>query len=144
MPADTEGAKRHQKPGEPMPLQEARALISGLRDLELQTIVTTRMVPTIYKLGIALTGVFVLYCVMSAFDHSVWAGVAWLVLFGPATFVALLVTLRISLEVILVLFRLAFSLERIEPLVHKIAGQTDEIATDLPRIQFWKTKKRDA
>lgn len=119
-------------------------LLSGLFDLDFQTIVTTRMVPTIYRLGILLSGIFTLYCIVSGFSHSLMAGTAWLVLFGPALFIASLVTLRIGLEVILVLFRLAVTVENMDGVVNKIAGQTDEIVTDLPRIQFWKSWKRGA
>lgn len=125
------------------PLAQAKGLVAGLFDWEFQTIVTTRMVPTIYGLGVVLTVLFTAYLIVTAFQSSLLSGFAWLLLFGPAVLIAILVVLRISLEVILVLFRLAFLVENMEPLIHKISGQTDEIVTDLPRIQFWKSRKRD-
>lgn len=122
--------------------QQARELGQGLFDLDFQTIVTTRMVPTIYSLGILLTAVLTIYGIVTAFERSWPIGLSWLLLFGPALFLACLVSLRIALEVILVLFRLLVVVENLEPVVHKISGQTDEIATDLPRIQFWKSWRR--
>ena len=56
--------------------------------------------------------------------------------------VAVAVILRISLEFILTLFRLAVAVEDLEQSVQGIAGRTHEIAHDLPRIQFWKPRRR--
>ncbi len=121
---------------------QARELLHGLFDLQFRSILTTRMVPTIYTLGILLSGLLTIYSVISAFERSWQSGIGWLLVFGPALFIACLVILRISLEVILVLFRLLVVVENLEPVVHKISGQTDEIVTDLPRIQFWKNWRR--
>ena len=119
-----------------------RELAQGLFDLQFQSIITTRMVPTIYMLGLILAAVLTLAFVIRSFHESLLYGLMWLLLFGPALFVAVAVILRISLEFILTLFRLAVAVEDLEQSVQGIAGRTHEIAHDLPRIQFWKPRRR--
>lgn len=123
-------------------VDDYRELAHGLFDLQFQSIITTRMVPTIYALGLILAAVLTLAFVIRGFHESLLYGLMWLLLFGPALFVAVAVTLRISLEFILTLFRLAVAVEDLEESVQGIAGRTHEIAHDLPRIQFWKPRRR--
>ena len=42
----------------------------------------------------------------------------------------------------LAIFRLVVHVERLDEIAHRIHGQTEEIAEDLPRIQFWRAFTR--
>lgn len=119
------------------------ALRDGLSDLEFNRIVTTQLLPSIYKLGIALIGLLVAHQVLQGWRSSILLGISWLLVFGPALFLACLTVWRITLEVILVLFRLLDIVENLQPVIHEISGHADEIVTDLPRIKFWKSWRRD-
>jgi hypothetical protein len=122
--------------------QDGQSLLSGLFDLQFQTIVTTQMLPAIYGLAIALAGVASLYFVFWGFGHSWWMGTAWLLLFGPALFLAVIIAIRVTLEFVLTVFRIALFLETLGTQIDSIAAQTEEISDDLPRIQFWRSRRK--
>ena len=52
------------------------------------------------------------------------------------------VTLRVMLEFVLTVFRIAFFLEALGGQIESIAGQTEDIHQDLPRIRFWRRSAR--
>lgn len=72
-----------------------------------------------------------------AFEQSLISGLVWPGLLGPAMFLALIVTIRVLLEFVLTVFRIAFFLESLGGQVESIAGQAEDIHEDLPRIRFW-------
>jgi hypothetical protein len=82
-------------------------LLAGL----FATVITTQMVPTIYTLGQLLSGIATVYAIFWAFQQSLISGFVWLVLLGPAMFLALIVSIRVVLEFVLTVFRIAFFLE---------------------------------
>lgn len=124
------------------PVAQARRLLRGLADLQFREMVTPRMLPTIYGAGLVLAALLTLYLVAVAFRDSWGEGMAWLLLLGPAVFISLVGALRIGLEFLLAIFRLALHVERLDDIAHRIHGQTEEIAEDLPRIQFWRAFSR--
>ena len=113
-----------------------RALMVGflrdLLDLQLTAQLATRMMPVVYALGIALAALFTGYLVYRGFRNSVWEGVAWLLLLGPAAFLGLVTALRIVLEFVLAVFRIAWHIEH-------VAGSTQELSHNMPRFGFWRT-----
>lgn len=121
---------------------EAQRFVAGLFDFQFREMVTTRMLPTIYALGILLGLLLTLYLVVQAFQTSLLKGLVWVLLLGPAVFLALVAALRIGLEFLLAIFRLVLHVERLDEIAHRIQGQTEEIATDLPRIRFWRSFTR--
>lgn len=102
-----------------------------LFDLQMRTVLTTRMLPVIYGLGIGFSACLAVYLTVMAFAERWYAGVFWLVLAGPLTFLVAVTALRVVLEFVLSVFRVAVHVEA-------VVAQTREIADDLPRIQFWK------
>ncbi|WP_293624975.1 DUF4282 domain-containing protein [Salinisphaera sp.] len=118
------------------------SLITGLFDRRFTTVITTQMVPTIYTLGQLLSGMATVYVIFWAFQQSWISGLAWLCLLGPAMFLALVVTIRVMLEFVLTVFRIAFFLEALGGQIESIAGQTEDIHQDLPRIRFWRRSAR--
>ncbi len=121
---------------------DARRFVAGLSDFQFRSMVTPRMLPTIYLLGIVLSAILTLYLIASGFRSSALLGVLWLIVLGPATFLALVAALRIGMEFLLAIFRLVVHVERLDDVAHRIQGQTEEIAEDLPRIQFWRAFTR--
>ncbi|MBO9470022.1 DUF4282 domain-containing protein [Endozoicomonas sp. G2_2] len=114
------------------------SLLAGLFDRQFTTVITTQMVPTIYTLGQLLSGIATVYVIFWAFQQSLISGAVWLCLLGPAMFLALIVTIRVLLEFVLTVFRIAFFLEALGGQIETIASQAEEIHEDLPRIRFWR------
>lgn len=83
-----------------------------------------------------------MYSVAWGFRQSWWLGAVWLFVAGPALFLAVVTAVRVFLEFVMTVFRIAFFLESMGSQVDSLAGQTEEIAEDLPRIQFWRSRKR--
>ncbi len=121
---------------------DSEGLLRNLFDVQFTTVVTTRMVPAIYSMALILSALATLYGIVWAFDSSWLLGAVWLLLIGPAIFLGLITTVRVLLEFVLTVFRIAVALESVGGQVDSIAGQTEEIAEDLPRIRFWKTRRK--
>lgn len=108
-----------------------RDFLHDLFDLQFRTFIATRMLPGVYGFGIVLAGVFMMYWVLLRFRDSVWEGLVWIVL-GPVAFVGIVTALRITLEFVLAVFRMAWYVEH-------VAGRTEMIAQELPRFGFLRT-----
>lgn len=117
-------------------------LITGLRDFEFREMLTPRVIPSLYLLAIALAAVVSLYLVVLGFRDSWLMGAAWLFLLGPLLFLALVVAARIALEFLVSIFHLALHVEQVTAAASRIEGQTEDIRSDLPRIQFWRSWTR--
>ncbi|MGB1579949.1 MAG: DUF4282 domain-containing protein [Nevskiales bacterium] len=123
--------------------------LQGLADLQFRSILTTRMLPTIYVLGIVLSALACISLVANGFQGGFLPGLAWLLILGPAAFLALVTLWRIILELCFAFFQLLYMLQNMSGVVDRISGQTDQIgdvveqvSTDLPRITFWRSRKR--
>lgn len=124
-------------------------ILGSLVDVQLRTIVTTKMAPAIYVLSCGgVVGINV-WLTANAFQQSLTFGLIWAVAVMPLMMIAGLVVVRVSLEVILSIFRIVVNMEKMMEQVQTLRGQTetiigrtDEIVEDLPRIQFWRSRKR--
>ena len=114
-----------------------RELLRNLFDFEMREIVTTRMLPLIYRLAVIAMGALVLLGIASAFIQSFWLGLVWLV-FGPLVFLILVVVVRVFLEFVMAVFRMLVFIEILDRRTSAIEGHTEEVVQDLPRIKFWK------
>lgn len=121
---------------------DSGSLLAGLFDRQFTTVITTQMVPTIYTMGMLLSAIATVYVIFWAFEQSLVSGLVWLCLLGPAMFLALIMTIRVLLEFVLTVFRIAFFLEALGGQVESIAGQTEDINEDLPRIRFWNKSRK--
>ena len=122
-----------------------RGLLRQLFDFEMTEIVTTRMLPLIYRVAVVAVGALVVLGIVTAFIQSPLAGAVWL-LFGPVVFLILVVVVRVFLEFVMAVFRMLLYVETLERRTSTIAGHTEEVVQDLPRIQFWKfslSKRRE-
>jgi hypothetical protein len=109
----------------------AREFLRDLFDLRFTTFMATRMMPGVYGFGIVLAGMFTTYLVIQRFRDSPQEGVAWLLL-GPLMFLGLVTALRITLEFVLALFRVAWYVE-------SVATHTETVAHELPRFSLLRT-----
>lgn len=131
-----------QEPGTAAAAPAQRAFLRELFDFQFRSFVTTRMLPSIFVIGVINAGVIAVYFTVLGFQASTGMGVAWVLLFGPVTFLGIVLALRVVLEVVLVLFKLTVQVETIQGMASRIEGRTEVIVEDLPRIQFWRSPKR--
>ena len=108
-----------------------REFLTDLFDIRFGTFLTTRMLPGVYGLGIVLAALFTLYVVVRRFQESLVEGLAWLLL-GPLAFIGLVTALRITLEFVLAVFRVAWYVEQ-------VASHTETVSQELPRFGFLRT-----
>lgn len=125
---------------------ELSEVLVGLTDLQLRTIVTTRMAPAIYLLCVAGVAAINIYLSVLVFGYSLALGLAWTLLIMPVLFVSGVVVVRVALEVILSIFRIVVNLETLMGHIVTLKGQTETIVDrteiiELPRIQFWKPRR---
>lgn len=140
--APSEPQGNDEQEGKPTLRGLLNTLFIGLSDMQFRSLVTTRMLPTIYALGLALFALLCLYLTGLAFGDSWQRGLLWLVLLGPALFVGLALFWRVILEFLLTIFRMAVYVQLVTERTQAIGGMVEGIDTDLPRIQFWKSRRR--
>ncbi len=112
-------------------------LLRSLFDFEMREIITTRMLPLIYRFAVLAMAALTLLGVVTALIQSLWLGLVWL-LFGPVVFLMLVVVVRVFLEFVMAVFRMLVYIEILDRRTSAIEGHTEEVVQDLPRIQFWK------
>lgn len=134
MPAMAE-TEKPAAPGEPLAASGAwgltREFLRELFDFQFTTFLTTRMLPGIYGFGIVLAALFTSYVVVLRFRASTAEGMAWLFI-GPLLFVGLITALRITLEFVLAVFRVAWYVEQ-------VASHTEVVSKEIPRFGFLGT-----
>jgi len=113
----------------------AQVFLRSLFDLEFRQLLTPRMLPTLYLLGIVASAYAVLGYVIEGFSHSIASGFVRLLLVGPIAFVVLVTLTRVALEFCIAIFRIAVH-------VNELAGHAEDIAEGIPRISFWKPRKK--
>lgn len=126
---------------------ELGEVLVGLADLQMRSIVTTRLAPAIYMLCVAGVAAINVYLAALVFGYSLVLGLIWLLLIMPVLFISGVVVVRVALEVILSIFRIVVYMESLMDHVATLKGQTETIMDrteiiDLPRIQFWKPRRR--
>jgi len=125
---------------------ELGEVLVGLADVQMRSIVTTRLAPAIYMLCIAGVAAINLYLAALVFGYSTMLGFVWTFLIMPVLFISGVVVVRVALEVILSIFRIVVYMESLMDHVVTLKGQTETIMDrteiiDLPRIQFWKPRR---
>jgi len=103
-----------------------REFMRELFDFQFTTFLTTRMLPGVYGFGIVLAALFTVYVVILRFRDSTAEGMAWLVI-GLLMFFGLVTALRITLEFVLAVFRVAWYVEQ-------VASHTQVVSQELPRF----------
>ena len=88
------------------PQDEARGLLSALFDFSFTSFITPKLVRVLYGIGIAISGLGVLFFVVGGLRQGAAAGVGALIL-GPILFLLSVMYARVMLEVLIVIFRIA-------------------------------------
>jgi hypothetical protein len=104
----------------------AREFLRELFDFQFSTFLTTRMLPAVYGFGILLAAMFVIYFVVLRFRDSTTEGLVWLAA-APVLFLGLVTALRITLEFVLAVFRVAWYVEQ-------VASHTEVVSKEIPRF----------
>lgn len=130
-----EEPERPNSPQEPL----LRDLFRQLIDFEMSEIVTTRMLPLVYRFAVLGMGALVVLGIVTAFIQSPWMGLVWLV-FAPIVFLILVVVVRVLLEFVMAVFRMLVLVETLDKRTSTIELHTDEVVRDLPRIRFWERR----
>ena len=97
-----------------------------LFDFQFTTFLASRMMPAVYGFGIVLAALFVAYFVVLRFRDSTAEGVVWL-LIAPVLLLGLVTALRITLEFVLAVFRVAWYVEQ-------VASHTEVVSKEIPRF----------
>ena len=107
----------------------------GLADFEFRSLLTPRMMPALYLLGIFASAWVMAAYGIEGFTVSSTQGWVRALLIAPMGSLVLVTLTRVALELCLVMFRIAVH-------INKMAGHTEEIAGGFPKITFWKSFKR--
>jgi len=108
------------------PLALLHEFLRELFDMQFTTFLATRMLPGVYGFGIVLAGLFTAYLVLRGFRDSTLEGFAWLTV-SPLVFLGLVTALRITLEFVLAVFRVAWYVEQ-------VAMHTEVVSKEIPRF----------
>ena len=108
-----------------------REFLRELFDFQFTTFLTTRMLPGVYGFGILLATLFVIYFVVLRFRDSTVEGFVWLAI-APVLLLGLVTALRITLEFVLAVFRVAWYVEQ-------VASHTQTVSEELPRFSVLRT-----
>ena len=103
-----------------------REFLRELFDFQFTTFMTTRMLPAVYGFGILLATLFVGYFVVLRFRESTADGLVWLAM-APVLWLGLITALRITLEFVLAVFRVAWYVEQ-------VASHTEVVSKEIPRF----------
>lgn len=85
---------------------DAHGILSSLLDFSFTSFVTTKLIKLLYALGMLLGGLSAIGGILGAFADSFGRGVVALIL-GPILFLLYAMYLRVVLEVLAVVFRIA-------------------------------------
>lgn len=83
-----------------------RGFVHALFDFSFSEVVTIKMLPILYGLGIIATGSAVLFVALETMTHSFWKGLLFLFTITPLGFIAGIAALRVTLEFVSAVFRL--------------------------------------
>jgi hypothetical protein len=86
-----------------------------LFDFSFDQLVSLRMMRFLYSLSIIFAGLMALFFIIVGFDASVWFGIFALLIGAPLIFLLTVVSSRVLLEMMLVIFRMADHMDNIGP-----------------------------
>ncbi|MHA7835011.1 MAG: DUF4282 domain-containing protein [Algiphilus sp.] len=111
---------------QPTEASTAAALLGGLgaalMDVRFRTVVSVRMLPAVYIVLVLGLGAFLLSRTVDAFALSLWQGLMELFLVSPVYFVAGLVFIRVALEFVHAVFRIAANVDALRDWSQDIQG----------------------
>jgi uncharacterized membrane protein len=101
---------------------EDKGFIGVLFDLSFSEFITTRVIKVLYIIGIAVSAVFSIVFMFKGYAWGGIFGIIGTIVLSPVVFLLMVVLLRIYMEMVIVLFRIA---ENIQRLAH--GGESDRV-----------------
>ena len=87
-------------------MEQKRNFLVSLSDLSFSEFITIKVIKVIFLIGIVISALVFFLMIIGAFLNSITAGIITLLL-SPVLYVIYILILRISLELIIVIFRIA-------------------------------------
>jgi hypothetical protein len=84
-----------------------KGFFQRLFDLEFKEFVTTRIVSTLYVIAIIVSALFSLGIIIDGFSGSFFTGLIKLIIIAPLTFLLTVISARVILEVVMVIFKIS-------------------------------------
>ncbi len=107
-------------------MENPKGLFASLFDFSFTSFVTSKLIKFIYGLSIIGAGFVALVLIISGFNVSVGIGVLTLFVVAPFAFVLMIIYARVSLEIVIVLFRIAEHTAEIAAQGRMKASQSDQ------------------
>lgn len=86
-------------------MEDKNCFCKCLFDMSFEQLVTPKILKILYMVGIGIAGIAGVWLVISAFGQSFAMGLLYIIA-APIVFVLLVVVLRVTLELVLTLFRI--------------------------------------
>jgi hypothetical protein len=91
---------------------EARGFFEALFDFSFSEFLTPKIIKVLYGIGLVLAAIGALVFIVAGFHRGVGAGIIFLIL-SPLVFLLYTLAVRIYLEILIVMFRIAGWVEQI-------------------------------
>ena len=88
-------------------MESQRGFFESLFDFTFTHFITSKIIKFLYGLSIAIAALVTLFFIISAFAKSFWMGSLMLLIGGPIFFLLSVIYSRITLEIIIVIFRIS-------------------------------------
>jgi len=102
-------------------MNQAASFLDALFDFSFTTFVTSKLVKVLYALSVIGAGLLALVLVMMGFEISQSVGIITLLIVAPLVFFLIVIYVRVLLEVMIVVFRIA---EHLAQIAEKISKDT--------------------
>jgi len=99
-----------------------KTFLAALFDTTFSSFITTRIVKVLFLLQIGLAALGVLFLVVAGFTQGFLAGVFALLIVAPLSFLLWVLMIRVQLELVLVVFRIAENTAKAAEAVRKPAA----------------------
>ena len=87
-------------------MEEKKGFLGALFDFSFSNFITIELIKILYILGIIFSGIIAIMVIVSGFNISAGAGIIFLIL-SPVIFLLYVILIRIWLEIIIVIFKIA-------------------------------------
>lgn len=88
-------------------MEQSKGFVESLMDLSFTSLITTKLIRFLYVLLIGLVALLSLFIMFAGFSNGFLAGMLGLVIVAPLFFVVAVIYIRVVLELIIIVFRIA-------------------------------------
>lgn len=88
-------------------MNRSNGFFASLFDLSFSSFITTKLIKVLYVLSLVGAGILCLNLILNGFANSVLQGLLMLVVVAPLAFLFFAIYMRVILELIIVVFRIA-------------------------------------